>query len=179
MKPFVRARKGVGPINMTTIKEMMRKGGKGEGWNGKCHHFRTDHGHKAALKALDDRGLNKLIEQRARPFERRDIQRCLRKLDVRLIMPDMKVLTTRELNRKTASVLDAVERGETFELRRNGRAVGYITRTPPTPQRRPDWKSHFDWLRNQITKADTDTLAEFEKGRRRQAARERKLGNLR
>jgi antitoxin (DNA-binding transcriptional repressor) of toxin-antitoxin stability system len=39
-------------------------------------------------------------------------------------MSDMKMLTMRELNRKTASVLDAVERGETFELRRNGRAVG-------------------------------------------------------
>ena len=85
----------------------------------------------------------------------------------------------RELNRKTASVLDAVERGETFELRRRGRAVGYITRTAPTAQRRPDWKSHFDWLRNQTTKTDADTLAEFEQQRKRQAARERELGNLR
>jgi len=99
-------------------------------------------------------------------------------MNVRLIMPDMKRLTMRELNRKTASVLDAVERGETFELRRRGRAVGYITRTPPTPQRRPDWKSHFDWLRNQPNKTDADTLAEFEQQRRRQAARERELGNL-
>jgi antitoxin (DNA-binding transcriptional repressor) of toxin-antitoxin stability system len=94
------------------------------------------------------------------------------------MMPDMKVLTMRELNRRTASVLNAVERGETFELRRNGKAVGYITRTPPTPQRRPDWKSHFDWLRSQRTKTDADNLAEFEQGRRRQAARERELGNL-
>jgi antitoxin (DNA-binding transcriptional repressor) of toxin-antitoxin stability system len=90
----------------------------------------------------------------------------------------MKMLTTRDLNRKTASVLDAVERGETFELRRNGRAVGYITRTPPNPQRRPDWKNHFEWLRRQATKTDAATLAEFEQERRRQAARERELGNL-
>ena len=94
-------------------------------------------------------------------------------------MPDMKVLTMRELNRKTASVLDAVERGETFELRRRGRVVGYITRTPPAPQRRPDWKSHFDWLRKQTSQTDADTLAEFEQQRKRQAARERELGNLR
>ena len=93
-------------------------------------------------------------------------------------MSDMKMLTMRELNRKTASVLDAVERGESFELRRNGRAVGYITRTPPTPQRRPDWKAHFDWLREQTTKKDIETLTEFEEERRRQVARERELGNL-
>jgi len=93
-------------------------------------------------------------------------------------MSDMKMLTMRELNRRTASVLDAVERGETFELRRNGRAVGYITPTPPTPQRRPDWKSHFDWLRAQKNKSDADTLSEFEHERKRQGARERELGNL-
>jgi hypothetical protein len=68
--------------------------------------------------------------------------------------------------------------GETFELRRNGRAVGYITRTPPTPERKPDWKTHFDWLRRQATKDDAGVLAEFEQERRRQAARERGLGNL-
>jgi antitoxin (DNA-binding transcriptional repressor) of toxin-antitoxin stability system len=90
----------------------------------------------------------------------------------------MKMLTMRDLNRKTASVLDAVERGETFELRRNGRAIGYITRTPPSPQRRPDWKSHFDWLKKTATKTDVATLTEFEQERRRQAARERELGNL-
>ncbi len=92
-------------------------------------------------------------------------------------MSDMKLLTMRDLNRKTASVLDAVERGETFELRRNGRAVGYITRTPPTPQRKPDWKAHFDWLRQNATKNDIETLTEFEQERRRQAAREQELGN--
>lgn len=84
----------------------------------------------------------------------------------------------RELNRKTASVLDAVERGESFELRRNGRAVGYITRTPPTPQRSPDWKAHFNWLRKKSTENDIETLVEFEQERRRQAAREKQLGNL-
>lgn len=93
-------------------------------------------------------------------------------------MSDMKRLTMRELNRKTAGVLDAVERGESFELRRNGRVVGYITRTPPTPQRKPDWKAHFDWLRQKATKSDLETLTEFEQERRRQAAREKELGNL-
>ncbi len=49
---------------------------------------------------------------------------ALSKACVRLNMSDMRMLTMRDLNRKTASVLDAVERGETFELRRNGRVVG-------------------------------------------------------
>jgi len=93
-------------------------------------------------------------------------------------MSDMKTLTTRDLNRKTASVLDAVESGETFELRRSGRVVGYITRTPPNPQRRPDWKNHFDWLRRQATKTDVEILAEFAEERQRQAARERELANM-
>ena len=90
----------------------------------------------------------------------------------------MKILTMRELNRKTASVLDAVERGESFELRRNGRAIGYLTRTSPSPQRRPDWKAHFDWLRKEATKHDLETITEFEAERRRQAAREAEMGNL-
>ena len=93
-------------------------------------------------------------------------------------MSDVKTLTTRDLNRKTASVLDAVERGEAFELRRNGRAVGYITQTPPSPQGKPDWKAHFAWLRKQSRKTDAGILNEFEAGRRRNAARERTLGNL-
>ena len=93
-------------------------------------------------------------------------------------MSDMKILTMRELNRRTASVLDAVERGETFELRRNGRAVGYITHTPPTPERKPDWKTHFNWLRKKATKNDMEKLDEFEQERRRQAAREEDMGNL-
>ena len=93
-------------------------------------------------------------------------------------MSDMKTLTMRDLNRKTASVLDAVEGGETFELRRRGRSVGYITRTPPSGQRKPDWKTHFDWLRKQTSKTDARLLAEFDGDRRRQASRERSLGNL-
>jgi antitoxin (DNA-binding transcriptional repressor) of toxin-antitoxin stability system len=90
----------------------------------------------------------------------------------------MKALSMRELSRKTASVLDAVERGETFELRRYGRAVGYLTRTPPIPQRKPDWRAHFDRLRKQAAKTDAGILAGFEEERRRQAAREQELGNL-
>ena len=87
----------------------------------------------------------------------------------------MKSLTARELNRATASVLDAVARGETFELRRNGKAVGYITQTPPTPQRSPDWKAHFNSLRKTASKDDTEELAEFEQERRRHASREKAL----
>ena len=94
-------------------------------------------------------------------------------------MSDMKMLTMRDLNRKTASVLDAVERGATFELRRNGKAIGYLTRKPPSPERRPDWKSHFDWLRKQAKQTDTAILTAFEQERKRQAAREQELGNLR
>ncbi len=93
-------------------------------------------------------------------------------------MSDMKLLTTRELNRKTASVMDAVERGENFELRRNGRVIGYITRTPPVAEGSPDWKSHFDWLRTNATLDDGVGLAEFEQERRRLAVREKALGNL-
>ena len=94
-------------------------------------------------------------------------------------MSDMKTLTMRDLNRKTASVLDAVERGETFELRRSGRSVGYITPTPPSRERKPDWKTHFEWLRKQTTKIDAGLLAEFERDRRRQATREQSLESLR
>ena len=91
----------------------------------------------------------------------------------------MKMLTMRDLNRNTASVLDAVERGETFELRRRGRSVGYLTPTPPSRERKPDWKTHFDWLRKQTTETDAGLLAEFEQDRRRQATREQSLEDLR
>ena len=94
------------------------------------------------------------------------------------MLSDMKMLTMRDLNRKTANVLDEVERGETFELRRNGRAVGYITQTPPSSRRKPDWKSPFNWLRKQNTKPDAGILRGFEGQRRRQAAREQAMGNL-
>jgi antitoxin (DNA-binding transcriptional repressor) of toxin-antitoxin stability system len=90
----------------------------------------------------------------------------------------MKRLTARELNRKTASVLDALERGETFELWRNGKAVGYLTQTAPPPTRKPDWKAHFEWLRKQRATKDASILAEFEEDRRRLRAREEALGNL-
>ena len=91
----------------------------------------------------------------------------------------MKTLTTRDLNRRTASVLDALERGESFEVRRNGHAVGYLTQTPPAPDRKPDWKEHFAWLRRQSVKANASLLEEFEDSRRRLAAREKAMGNLR
>lgn len=80
----------------------------------------------------------------------------------------------RDLNRKTAAVLDAVERGESFELRRNGRAVGYLTRTPPEPERKPDWRAHFDWLAKQKDKAG-GFVGELEEDRNRQRAREAAL----
>jgi antitoxin (DNA-binding transcriptional repressor) of toxin-antitoxin stability system len=70
----------------------------------------------------------------------------------------MKTLTMRDLNRKTATVLDAVERGEVFELRRNGKAIGYITHIPPAPQRKPDWKARFEWLSKQPGDQDTESL---------------------
>jgi len=94
-------------------------------------------------------------------------------------MSDMKTLTMRDLNRKTATVLDAVERGESFEVRRNGRAVGYLTQTPPPPEQKPDWKAHFDWLRQQPKGTGKALLAEFEEGRRRLRAREKDLANPR
>jgi antitoxin (DNA-binding transcriptional repressor) of toxin-antitoxin stability system len=93
-------------------------------------------------------------------------------------MSGMKIVTVRDLNRNTASVLDAVEQGQTFELRRNGKAVGYITRTPPTAERQPDWKAHFDWLRKRPAPKGPGILGEFEDERRRQAGREQALGNL-
>ena len=40
----------------------------------------------------------------------------------------MKTVTIRELSRRTARIADAVENGETFELRRNGKVVGYLSR---------------------------------------------------
>ena len=76
-----------------------------------------------------------------------------------------------------AGVLDLVERGETFELRRNSRTVGYITSTPPVAGRKPDWKAHFDWLRSKATKNDHKILAEFDETRRQQAAREEELSD--
>jgi antitoxin (DNA-binding transcriptional repressor) of toxin-antitoxin stability system len=90
----------------------------------------------------------------------------------------MKTLTVRDLNRHTASVLDALEKGASFEVRRNGRAVGYLTQTAPAPERKPDWKAHFARLRQRSAKNDAKVLKEFEDSRRRLAAREKALGNL-
>jgi antitoxin (DNA-binding transcriptional repressor) of toxin-antitoxin stability system len=94
-------------------------------------------------------------------------------------MSDMKTLTMRDLNRKTARVLDALERGETFELRRNGKVIGFLTHTAPPPERKSDWKAHLVWLRQQPKARGKVLLAEFEEDRRRLRAREKALGNLR
>jgi antitoxin (DNA-binding transcriptional repressor) of toxin-antitoxin stability system len=89
-------------------------------------------------------------------------------------MSDMKTITMRDLSRKTASVLDALERGEAFELRRNGRAVGYLTHTAPVPERKPDWQTHFDWLSSQRRKGG-GFVEELDGERRRLRAREADL----
>lgn len=96
---------------------------------------------------------------------------------VRRTVPDMKTLTTRDLNRKTADVLKAVEHGETFELRRNGKTVGYLTRTAPARDSKPDWNAHFEWLRKQ-KKRGPDLVRELDQERKRLRARERAMGNL-
>jgi antitoxin (DNA-binding transcriptional repressor) of toxin-antitoxin stability system len=98
----------------------------------------------------------------------------LRDKSVRHIVSDMKTLTMRDLNRKTATVLDALERGETFELRRNSRVVGYLTHTPPEPERKPDWRAHFDWLAKQKDKGG-GFVEELEQDRNCQRAREAAL----
>jgi antitoxin (DNA-binding transcriptional repressor) of toxin-antitoxin stability system len=90
----------------------------------------------------------------------------------------MKTLTVRDLNRETARVLDALEQGESFEVRRKGRAIGYLTRKPPPPEQTPGWKAHFDWLRRRPRDRSRALLAEFEEDRRRLRAREKALGNL-
>jgi antitoxin (DNA-binding transcriptional repressor) of toxin-antitoxin stability system len=93
------------------------------------------------------------------------------------MVPDMKTLTARDLNRNTASIMDALERGASFELRRSGRTVGYLTQDPPSTQRKPDWKAHFEWLRSQPSDTGTRLIAEFEEDRRKLRAREKALEN--
>jgi hypothetical protein len=78
---------------------------------------------------------------------------------------------------KTASVLDALERGETSEPHRNGKAIGYLTHTAPPPERKPDWKAHFDWLKRQPKNRGKDLLSEFEEDRCRHTSRDRAMGN--
>lgn len=94
-------------------------------------------------------------------------------------MSDMKKLTMRELNRRTASVLNALERGETFELHRNGKAVGYLTQTAPPPERRPDWTAHCEWLKRQPRARGKILLAGFAEDRHRLRTREGAIENLR
>ena len=86
-------------------------------------------------------------------------------------MSDMKLLTTQDLNRRRDELLDAIERGETFELRRTGRAVGYLVGTPAAPECQPGWDSHFEWLAEQG--AESSGLAPaLDEERRRQRASE-------
>jgi antitoxin (DNA-binding transcriptional repressor) of toxin-antitoxin stability system len=90
-------------------------------------------------------------------------------------MSDMKTLTMRDLNRNTARVLDALEGGETFEVRRRGKAVGYLTTTSPTPPQKTDWKEHFEWLRKQKPGSGKALLQEFEESRRQRRLKDAAL----
>ena len=89
----------------------------------------------------------------------------------------MKIVTVRDLSRNPARILDAVENGESFELRRNGRAVAYMSRQIPESQAAADWQSHFRWLRKQ-PRSDQALLREFEAERRRNRARDHALAAL-
>ncbi len=90
----------------------------------------------------------------------------------------MKAITMRDLNRRTAGVLDALERGEAFELHRNGKAIGYLMQAAPPMRSEPDWKTHFEWLRKQRIKGG-GLVEELEEDRRRLRAREAALGSSR
>ena len=90
----------------------------------------------------------------------------------------MKTITMRDLNRRTAGVLDALERGEAFELHRNGKAIGYLMQAAPPTRSGPDWKTHFEWLRKQRIKGG-GLVEELEEDRRRLRAREAALGSSR
>ena len=99
-------------------------------------------------------------------------------LPVRHVLSDMKTITMRDLNRRTAGVLDALERGEAFELHRNGKAIGYLMQAAPPTRSGPDWKTHFEWLRKQRIK-EGGLVEELEEDRRRLRAREAALGSSR
>ena len=90
----------------------------------------------------------------------------------------MKTVTMRELNRSTARVIDAVERGEAFEVFRNGKVVAYISRVTPPPEQKPDWDAHIAWLKGRPEKRRRALLNEFEEDRRRLHSREKTIGNL-
>jgi antitoxin (DNA-binding transcriptional repressor) of toxin-antitoxin stability system len=101
----------------------------------------------------------------------------LQEQGVKHTVSTMKTITMSELNRRTAKVLDEVERGETFELRRKGKAVAYLMHTPRPLVCKPDWQAHLDWLRNQ-PREHGGFLKELDDERQRTRAREIEFGNL-
>ena len=84
----------------------------------------------------------------------------------------MKQLTVRDLNRRTASVLDALERGETFAVRRSGKVIGFLTQTRPDAERKPDWRAHFARLQDRSKTEAAKLISEFEAERRRARSHE-------
>lgn len=84
----------------------------------------------------------------------------------------MKHLTVRDLNRRTASVLDALERGESFAVQRSGKVIGFLTQTRPEPERKPDWRAHFARLHDRSKTETAELLSEFEAERRRARSHE-------
>jgi len=90
-------------------------------------------------------------------------------------MTDMKTVTVRDLNRNTSGVLDALERGEDFEVRRRGKTVGYLTTTPPPENKKLDWKAHFEWLRKQPKDLGKAVWEEFVASRRSMHERDQRL----
>lgn len=89
----------------------------------------------------------------------------------------MKLLTVRELNQRTAHVVRAVENGETFEVRRNGKAIGYFTHAAPRSERKPDWPGHFARLLKRKNKGG-GFIEELNEERKRLHAREHSLNDL-
>ena len=83
----------------------------------------------------------------------------------------MQTVTMTRLNNGTAGVLDAVERGEVFQIIRKGRPIGYLTPNLPaeafgkTRKGRPDWDAHFAWLRRQPVISSTAGDRSEEAGR--------------
>lgn len=83
----------------------------------------------------------------------------------------MQTVTMTQLNNGTAGVLDAVERGQVFQIIRKGRPIGFLTPNLPAAafrnvrRDRPDWDAHFAWLRRQpvISPAAGDRSEEAER----------------
>ena len=72
----------------------------------------------------------------------------------------MRTITMTRLNQSTAEVLDALEQGESFQLVRKGRTVGYLTPSlpvalPARADRMADWEEHFAWVRRRPPIAPT------------------------